>query len=216
MIESFISSLIQDILMLLRPQKDFFGLDKVKRAQIAEDYSGSKVLADYLSHVSEAAFVDDLHTALKEKKGPLVQLLADYFLREFPLVFDQLNSQFYRLSGPERKKFAESLFPKNTAFTSTAQEYLLLMSYQEISENIVVFLKECYDSPRIMVQSPLETDSKTKTEIRQYFSKTFPRSFVTFSINSQLIGGIRFFVDGKVDDLSWFSKIQAIRSLVHH
>ncbi|MDZ4217285.1 MAG: hypothetical protein U1C97_03135, partial [Candidatus Gracilibacteria bacterium] len=62
-------------------------------------------------------------------------------------------------------------------------------------------------------QSPIECDRETKDAIRRHFGLKLPKSFVAFSINAQLIGGIRFFIDGKVVDRSWFSRIQAIHRL---
>ena len=124
-----------------------------------------------------------------------------------------MNRDFYELPDAEQRDRLLKFFPQKSVFFSTLRSTLLIRSSQEITEDIVFFLREFLLSPRLIVQSPLECDLKTKHDIRAYLAKSYPKSFVSFSVNKQLIGGIRFFVDGKVDDLSWFSRIQALHSL---
>jgi F0F1-type ATP synthase delta subunit len=220
MMQSLFTSYIQDLLLFLKQEKGFFQQDADKRQSSAQKHFGFSSVAEYLSKASEASFVDDLKDALKllkenpdvEKKH-LAESFARYFLDEFPKAFDQLNASFYRSSEAHQKSKLLELFQGNTTFFRQLRDILHVNSVQETSEDIVAFLKELFDSPRIIVQSPLECDEKTKAEVRAHFHAQYPKSFVVFHVNSQLIGGIRFFVDGKVNDHSWFSKVQAIQQL---
>jgi len=52
-----------------------------------------------------------------------------------------------------------------------------------------------------------------KREIRQTLSKDHPYSLPVFQINKKLIGGIRIFKDGEVQDHSWLSRVEYFTSL---
>src|SRR5690606_26098300 len=202
MILSLTTSYLKDLLFLLKKQKDFFSLPPEKKRELAEHQLGSKALADYLVNVSEAELVEDLRIAFKKLKGSLekeqksriVQAVSDYFVREFPVPFDQLDKSFYGLSSSDQLQHLEKLFSQKNDFFGSLVEMASVKSPQEIGEEIVQFLRDEYASPRIVIQSPSECDLATKAEIRTHFQQEYPLSFVTFHINSQLIGGIRFFV----------------------
>lgn len=217
---SLFSSFIQDLLIFLKQEKGFFGQDPEKRKEAAEKFFGFSAVAEYLAKATESDFVDDLKDALKLlRENPdlqskhLAHVFAQYFLVQFPQGFDQLDAGFYKSSEAAQKTKLQELFPGNTLFFRQLRNAVGVNSIQETAEEIVAFLKELYGSPRIIVQSPLECDRATKADIRNHFQTSSPNSFVVFHVNQQLIGGIRFFVDGKVNDLSWFSKVQAIQHL---
>lgn len=217
---SLFSSFVQDLLFFLKQEKDFFGQDAGKRKEAAQKYFGFTAVAEYFTKATESSFMNDLKEALKLlKENPdlenkhLAQVFAQYFLNEFPKGFDHLDSAFHKTSEAQQKAKLQELFPGKTAFYRHLRTVLGVNSVQESAEEIVAFLKELYNSPRVIVQSPLECDQQTKAEIRAHFHASYPNSLVVFHVNPQLIGGIRFFVDGKVNDLSWFSKVQAIQNL---
>lgn len=227
MVDLLISALIRDLLMFFKAHRNYFQGDVKKRSELAEKTWDSAVFAKYVSHVSEADFVNHLTQAMKVLKGQpleakekksmgLLGLLSEYFLKEFPVGFDQLSGLYFQLPEHDQRQFLQRLFPQKTAFFQQLRQELFIRSHQEIAEEIVVFLRDHFGSPRIIIQSPLECDTKTKVEIREAFAKEYPQSLVVFNVNTQLIGGIRFFVDGKVDDRSWFSKVQDLRSLAAH
>lgn len=222
MIELLTSALIEDLLVFLQQHRDYFGLDQKKRLELATAALGKSAFASFLSTVSEKQFVDDLTSALKFLKqqaqptSGLLKALAQYLLNDFPENFDQLDRQFFAKSEAERKTTLTKLFPEKSRLSTTIRDYLFVYSPQEIGEAIVFFLREVLQSPRIIIQSPLECDTETKSSIRKNFREKYPQSFIVFSVNTQLIGGIRFFVDGKVDDLSWFSKVQQLHALAAH
>ena len=65
----------------------------------------------------------------------------------------------------------------------------------------------------ILVQSPMKLESKMKEEIKESLVKKYPNSSPVFVVNKSLIGGLRIYVDGKTEDLSWVSKINILTSL---
>jgi F0F1-type ATP synthase delta subunit len=220
MMLSLFSSFIQDLLLFLKQEKGFFQQDEAKRKETAQKYFGVASIAEYLSKASESSFIDDLKEALKLLKANpevanknLAQVLAQYMLNDFSKAFNHLNAAFYASSEKQQKEKLKQLFPADTSLFHSLRNILAVNSVQETAEEIVGFLKDLFNSPRVLVQSPLECDEKTKSDIRTHFHAQFPQSFVVFHVNPQLIGGIRFFVDGKVNDLSWFSKVQAIQNL---
>ena len=220
MMKFLISAVIEDFLLLLKQQRDFFQLEKEKRLSLAQQAWGEGALSSYLSIVTEKAFIHDLAAALKALKGNpatddrgMLEAFGAYFVEEFPAAFDQLDRTHADSSEDQQQRELKKLFPEETVFFRALRSVLLGHSPQEISEAIVDFLRFLHRSPRVIIQSPLPCDQETKREIRATFFKTHPKSFLTFSVNKQLIGGIRFFVDGQVDDLSWFSKIQTFGQL---
>jgi|CXWL01.1.fsa_nt_gi F0F1-type ATP synthase delta subunit len=227
MIDLLLSALIRDLLLFFNENREYFRIDEEKRRGIAEKTWSPGAVVNYVSAMTEQLFIQDLSQAMKVLKGQplgkmeressgLPGLLSEFFLKEFPVHFDQLSAHFFHLSESEQHQFLLKLFPQRTAFFHALRQELFIRSHQEIAEELVVFLREHFGSPRIIIQSPLECDAKTKAEIRMAFAEDYPKSLVVFSVNTQLIGGIRFFVDGKVDDRSWFSKVQDLRALAAH
>lgn len=61
--------------------------------------------------------------------------------------------------------------------------------------------------PYILVQTPISLSEDQKTEIVNDLKAQYPLSPVTFSVNKNLIGGLRVLIDGKAKDYSWLSII---------
>jgi hypothetical protein len=202
MIDELLSMLMADILSLLREEKGFFTMLKGKREALSANALPFKSFAQYLANTNEANFIEDLRLCFVVRKsgvtktpGGLIMSLQRFFVEEFPERGD---------------------IPQTSRFCKTLQRAVSRFSSQEMTEEIQSFLERFFNAPRILVQSPISCDVKTQREIRQYFSKTHPESFPVFSINNQLIGGIRFFINGKVQDFTWFSKVQKIRNLAKY
>lgn len=225
MIELLTSALIEDLLVFLKEHRDFFSLDQKNRLSLAQKAFGDLSISSYLSTATEDEFVKDLKSVLRflksqpdDHRSGILTALASSLLGDFASKFDKIGRAFFALADADKKVFLSKLFPQPSRFQKSLIDYLAVYSPAEIAETIIVFLRGLYgqESSRIIIQSPLECEESTKAEIRKYFSQSHPRSFVTFNVNLQLIGGIRFFVDGKVDDLSWFSKVQQLHALAAH
>lgn len=65
----------------------------------------------------------------------------------------------------------------------------------------------------LLIQSPVRLDSEMKEEIRLAMHKKHPEASPIFVVNKKLIGGLRIYINGHVEDLSWQSKINILTSL---
>lgn len=214
MIHTLTAALIKDIISFLKKEKDFLKLSAEEQEKKAPSISA------VLAGMNEEEFVNDLEITVKVlrdsanmSESKIIHSITEYFLKDFPQIFDELDSQFYRLAESGQEQKLRQLLPEQGRFFAALRNVLLVQSSQELTESLVAVLNKIYESPRILIQSPVECSRETKTAIRQHFAEKYPQSFVAFSINAQLIGGTRFFIDGKVEDRSWFSKIQAIHRL---
>lgn len=222
MIRELTSSLIHDLISFLKKEKDFFELNTDEKIKKASAALGSTSFSEYISSVSSENFVSDLQLAvsnlknlqgISQDKSGILLALGNYFNNEFTKVFDHLDKEFYLMSDKKKKEELKKLFGHESSFFKTLREYVFIYSVQEMTEKIVAFISKVFDSKRIVVQSPIIVDRETKNSIRNHFAKEYPNSFVIFSNNSQLIGGVRFIVEGKVIDHSWFSRLQKFHKL---
>lgn len=211
MFHSLTVAILKDLITVLKKEKGFMGLSEDQRTAKAP------AVAALVKGMNEEQLLEDIKTTVKVIKGSamakesqIAQALGRYFTTDFPQVFDQLGNAFFHAPQAER---LQEVFPEQAAFYNTLKQVLMVESAQELTEQIVQYLSDVFQSPRILVQSPVECDQETKTAIRAHYFKEYPQSFVAFSVNPQLIGGIRFFVDGQVVDHSWFARIGEIRKL---
>lgn len=215
MMHALIPSLMKDYVELLLSEPRFFDLSPEKKASLIMTGIGSKALGQALLAIpDEDQFLEDFRKTLsflrneEKSSSELVKSLAQYLLSEFFNVFDHLEKTFYNLPYPSQQKTLRELLPTNTIFFEQLRSILERASLQELGDSIIDFLQKIMKSPLILIQSPIECSPSLKTEIRKTISPNYPHSFALFSINPLLIGGIRIFIDGNVEDHSWFSKIQ--------
>ena len=210
MIHPLIISLLKDVSAALKKQPD----------ALKNPDALSPVLAAVLKGMSEQDLLEALKQAVLSLQGngtaqgnKLLTALNDYFVAELSSSFDQLGSVYFQADAKEQRSQLEKLFPGSGSFETSLRAQIFSSSPQEFSEHLISFGNEVASAPRVLVQSPADCDQETKKAIRAHFLQQYPHSFVSFQVNVQLIGGIRFFVDGKVSDHSWFSRIQSIRKL---
>ncbi len=216
MIKTLTSAALKDLVSFLKANSDFMSMNEEQRAQKAP------AIAAMVQGMNAEELLNDLKITVKVIKGSalaadskIVQSIGRYFVKDFPKAFDELTSIFYSSSAAQQVQKLEELFSEKAEFFKALKQVLAVESPQEVTEHVIHFLTEVFSSPRILVQSPLECELETKTSIRAHYIKEYPQSFVAFSVNPQLIGGIRFFVDGDVVDHSWFARIGDIRKLRH-
>lgn len=216
MITTLTTAALKDLVSYLKEHPDFMSLQQEERAQKAP------AISSMVQGMDEAALLEDLKTTVKVIKGSslavesqIAQALGRYFVIDFPEIFDQLSGAFHTDTAEKQMARLDELFPEKASFFTSLKQVLMVESPQEMSEYIIQYLTEVFSSPRILVQSPVDCTLETKSSIRNHYRKEYPQSFVAFSVNPQLIGGIRFFVDGDVVDHSWFARIGDIRKLRH-
>jgi len=64
------------------------------------------------------------------------------------------------------------------------------------------------DGNIIIVESPLSLDIDIKTKIRKIYNADNKKAFVVFNVNENILGGIKTYINGKITDDSWASKIE--------
>ncbi|MDF2378686.1 MAG: F0F1 ATP synthase subunit delta [Candidatus Gracilibacteria bacterium] len=214
MITDLTAAALYDLVGVLKQHPDFLQKSEDEKATfpavagMLKDISTQDELLEALAGAS--AFLKGSESGVG---NPLLQAMARFFTLDFPTLFDQLDKSFYYSTRADQEKTLNDMIPEKSAFYDALKNHLLVGSPQELTESIIEFLQNIYESPRLLVQSSTECDRATKTEIRGHFAQQYAQSIVQFSVNTQLIGGIRFFVDGQVDDHSWFGRIQDIKRL---
>ncbi|MDP3975673.1 MAG: F0F1 ATP synthase subunit delta [bacterium] len=224
MINSLFTVLLIDFLDLFKAHPDIFRKTSDYRKKLIFDAFQSDALAEAFPYQSEAEVVDDLLLTVRmltaeapmSEGSSLVKAFSQYLLREFPSRFDQFDRKFLLSRREDQMTSLMSIFPQKTRFSTQLRQLPISSTPQDISEAIVGFLQAMKPCPRVLVQSAVECTPSFKQQIRTHFLQQFPTSFLTFQVNHQLIGGLRFFIDGKVRDLSWFSKIQALTQFTSH
>lgn len=207
MIKTLASSFVKDFVLHLKENKGeatqhpLFGSLK--------GMSGSELLDDLKNTV------EYLKGSLPASESKIMKAMGNYFTDSFPAVFDQLNTDFFALSSEAQPTRLKELLPGNEHFFHILRSELLVQSPQEIEQEILQFLRNVFEAPLIVAQSPVECQLEVKKQIRDHFKAQHAHAFVVFQVNPQLIGGIRFFVNGKVQDHSWFGRIATIRQLHH-
>ncbi len=205
MIHLLLISLVKDVFSSFVQEKAFFS--KLGISSQEDALKDLPVLLEFLRHGGQ------VRRGGSAKHELFSNALAKYFLEEFALRFDQLDQAFYAMTSEQQQKRLELLFPESTTFFSELKHQLLFSSPQEVTEKIIAFLRQLSASALILVQSPVFLEAAFKQQIREQMQKDYPRSFVSFQVNAQLMGGLRVFLDGEVIDNSWFSRVQKIRQL---
>lgn len=203
MLTPLIQSYVADILGFLQSHRDFFAQDVAARESLLSGLALPKPAKIVLTKMDETTFMKELgqvYAAFTDGKvtGSLLSSLAIFLSRELGDLVDGVAEHSY--GG----HFAVEL---NSLISS--------WTIQELSEEVHTFLGEFGHTPYIVVQSPFALSAQTRSEMRKHFRGEYKLSFPQFSVNKQLIGGIRIFIDGQTQDLSWISRINALSTLLY-
>jgi len=175
MINSLLSSVLVDLLALLRHSERFFDLKSQDRSGVLNKLNFSENLKSYLTEVKLESFLSDMEELTKN-------LLVSPFVQN-------------------RKVGMKMLEMLSTYFDF------------DLDVRLDDLIEESENSHYILVQSPIKLEAKMKDEIRENLVKRYPNSSPVFIVNRDLIGGLRIYVDGKTEDLSWISKINILTSI---
>lgn len=209
MIHEILTALLYDVLAKIKANVNFFSAPEGERKKllIVSPFLPES-LVNYLSGVSETQFITDVQNLIS-------------FLNESSLTAGQLQGKlFLHLSDFCAKDLASYIDAGNLeiategAYGEAIREALLRYSYQEATDSIDRFLRVIRnETPVIVVQSARPVPGNVRSLIREELQKKYPHSIPVFSINTDLLGGIRLFVNGNVHDASWRSKINQLTSL---
>lgn len=207
----------------LKDNPSFFELDAKTRAEKLESASIAKPIKNYLLEASEEDFIDDLKGLVSFSGGNqgqdltknlLAQAIATFWVNNFASKLDRLDIDFYMLSQEKQEKHIAEILSSDSLLGETLKEIVITLTSQELMSQISDFTRKVQETPYILVQSPREIAHDLKQEIREQLREEYgERAFPVFQINRNLIGGMRLFIDGKVIDNSWLSRINYISSL---
>jgi F0F1-type ATP synthase delta subunit len=188
----------------------------------------TRLLLDHCQEVSASGKVDE--ATLEEismvakfvssddskyiKNSELLRKGVEYLTTDFAKALNALNKDFYALSYNERMAEADKIWSVDREVDKALKKLLVNFSYQEIVRNIQELLEVAYESPFVVVQTPLEIGHEQKTEMMEKISKEINEPvIVQFQVNKAILGGMRVFVDGQVQDMSWMGRIEKIANL---
>jgi F0F1-type ATP synthase delta subunit len=219
MLNRFITAIIVEVTKLLTKHSDFFDGNREK---VLENAKIPSTIKAYLKEVSEKQFIQDLAMAIEYTKAPqkvsvdengLLKGIAEFFTKTFINDIYKLPIVFYKENTEAQKEAVNKLITKDSLLGKTLRELLVDNSYQELFEGLTSFIQATLKAPYIVVQTPIELDAEKKMEIKNKLREEYDHCFPIFQINKNLIGGMRIFVDSKVQDFSWLGRINYITSL---
>ncbi len=84
---------------------------------------------------------------------------------------------------------------------------------QDLEKEILRFTERFPGVSRIRVQTALPLSTEEKNRIRDHFNKEGALYYITFTVDSSLLGGMRIFKDGALFDVSWARQIGSYATL---
>lgn len=188
----------------------------------------TRLLLEHCQMVSESGQVDDAtleeisrvahyvssNDAKYIKESELLQKGVEYLTKDFALALNGIDSSFYGMSQSEREKAVNDLWKIDREVDKALMKVLVNCSYQEIVRNIQNLLEVAFNSSFLLVQTPTPLDKPTKDEIvKKLQLENKEPVIVQFQVNQSIIGGMRIFQNGEVQDMSWMGRIEKIVNL---
>ncbi|MFT7183934.1 MAG: F0F1-type ATP synthase delta subunit [Oceanicoccus sp.] len=222
MLNDFLTALMHEMVRFLAKHPEFFDGTADIREKALENVRMPSTFKHYLAHRKASDFMDDLRlsasfiTAPKSAKiegNAFFKAIVEFFTGTFAVKIDMLNSDFYGFSDEDQKTVVNELIKSDSQVAQTMRGLLIRRNYQELSEGLVALTRRVVGATYIVVQTPREVSIDLKKEMRSTLVKENPLSFPVFQINKKLIGGMRVFKDGQVNDHSWVSRVLHFTSL---
>lgn len=172
----------------------------------------------YLESREKNEMLKDFKLALEYVKGehggkleenPLFSAIAEFFADAFALRMEVMN-EVAGESGKTREAMAEKLIRSDTVLAKSLKHLLASYTYQELAAEIQTIAQKTVGAPYTVIQAPREIDLELKKEIRETLQKENPSSMPIFQVNRKLIGGMRIFRAGAVQDRSWINRVHQL------
>jgi len=222
MLKEIGAAALKDIIGMLKEEKLFFeAVDDTRLAVIKKHLPDfPEVFIHYLSHVNEDEYLKDMENAIQflndsgaKPASDFLGALARYIAEEIGFALDHLTADFFFEAPSERLARLEALLPGNSVLAGYVRQLFAGSTYQEITQMAYKALNQMRTIPVIVIQTPIAIKASERQVMRQSFLEKYPHSFPEFQINPQIIGGMRVFVNGVVEDQSWLAKVQALTRL---
>lgn len=222
MLNDFLTALMHEMVHFLTKHPDFFdGTADIRDKQL-ENVRMPAPFKHYLAHRKSNDFMDDLRLATQFIGSPksaqiegnaFFKAIVEFFTGAFASKLDLLTSDFYGLKEKDQWTVVNELMKSDSRVAQTLRELLIRRNYQELSAGLVELTGRVVGATYIVVQTPREVTTGLKKDMRRQLVKENPLSFPVFQINRKLIGGLRVFKDGSVNDHSWISRVLHFTSL---
>lgn len=218
------TAFMKDTLFLLKHDPEFLNQPAEQRRKVMESYWGStypKSLAGYLLQLTASTFKQEFQhiiqvleeVAQANPENSFLNALSAFLVGDLGAWLDALPLNFFFRPLGERLEILEERLPACSALNKALKREFSENTFQELTSAAHRALEILKNAPVVLVQTPVEIEEGMRKQIRQHFSRQTPHAFVEFQINPQILGGMRLFVNGEVEDRSWLSKVQAIMRL---
>ena len=222
MFQDFLTALLHKVTQFLTVHPDFFSLKTDERSKKLDHLTIPKSFKDYLLEVKEADFMEDLVLITRYLKAPktanlrgnaFFKAFSHFLSHELAMKIDYLDGSFYLLPTAKRNEVVDKMIAADSPLAQALKDILVNFTYQQLTDSINKLISTTVDVPYLLVQSPIEMEMEMKRETRKKLAEKNQYALAVFQINKKLIGGIRIFEDGKVQDHSWLSRVLHFTSL---
>jgi len=222
MLNDFLTALMHEMVRFLTKHPDFFDGKKDAREKALDNVKMPAPFKHYLAHRKAEDVMEDFRLvagfisspkSTKIEGNAFFKAVVDFFTGPFAAKIDMLGSDFYGFKEKDQWTVAEQLIKSDSRVAQTLRDLLVRRTYQELSTGFVNLSQRVVGATYIVVQTPREASVELKKEMRKALVKEDPMSFPVFQINRKLIGGLRVFKDGVVEDHSWLTRVHTFTSL---
>jgi len=221
MILTLFLSYIHDLLSKL--DRDFFEKSSGEKENLLKNYSfirneefkkhlmGTTSFDEFLKEVKKALLLFDAETSFDDDVQIVLLDYYDFLLEKIVPVLDKISVKFFVASKEDKLALLEAIFPEKGLFFDNLKSLLLVSSNEEVQELFSIISKKINKTGSLIkIQSARECSPSLKGEIRSQYGENY---FVTFQVNTRLLGGMLIYKDGKITDSSWIGKIHALKSI---
>lgn len=207
MIQYFLQLLLKEILQFLQEHENFFTLPSEEKISLTNvHFALFPKIAAYLVQAEEISFLEDIKEFTvfmsehkKSEHNRLLKVIVETCIFDVSRLLDG------------KATFASD----TTSLSKQIQTLLTIYSTQEISSEVQRFIESVSGCAYIVVQSPTMLSMEIKQDIRKKLFEKYSSCFPTFSVQKNLIGGLRILVNGQTTDLSWYGKIMQLSQLLY-
>lgn len=218
MIDKIILLCLSLLLKFLDENSDYFEGTKSDKKSFITDSGLPKFLQLYLLEVKEDKFMSDLKdTTLYVKNGvvssnnSLVKSISLFLSYSLAFKIDSLPNNFDLLALDDRKKTLEEVISVKTELGQLLVEYVSNSNLQVVSREIKSLANNFADNKSVIIQSSNTLNVELKQKVREYFHNLDKFCYPMFSVQPNLIGGLRILVDGKTVDSTYANMINNLK-----
>jgi hypothetical protein len=166
---------------------------------------------DIFVAIKESIIFLDNNNSFSLQPTDMLLSFIDYLELKVIIEIDKLPVSYFVLSPQEKKDVLKQTIVENGLIWDSLRNILSSCSFEELQAELSSLILRVYkDRSSLLVQSARECDHKLKTEIRKHHKN---KSFVSFQIQQDLLGGMRVYSRSVLVDSSWLGKIASLRSV---